>query len=212
MSLSNLSCSSRRGELRDAPTRYLRPRILVVDEVGYLAYGDDAANVLFHVVNERHIKKRARQRDGSDVFPSKAVWPHEALARNACAGARFRARQTASAPDRRSRVRADDEGAHQPDGAGISRNKEEIGPAGADHRRHDQPAGLIDQLDDAASCDATGLSPAWRAVRGTSATPPLGSEWSWSASRWVDVLVLDGAGGRRGASKGAKADGCPAAA
>jgi hypothetical protein len=30
-----------------------------VDEVGYLAYGDDAANVLFHVVNERHIKKRA---------------------------------------------------------------------------------------------------------------------------------------------------------
>ncbi|MFN7696425.1 MAG: hypothetical protein ACK5U8_00865, partial [Deltaproteobacteria bacterium] len=24
-----------------------------------LAYGDDAANVLFHVVNERHIKKRA---------------------------------------------------------------------------------------------------------------------------------------------------------
>jgi DNA replication protein DnaC len=57
--IDDLSCASRRGELRDALTRYLRPHVLVVDEVGYLAYGDDAANVLFHVVNERHIKKRA---------------------------------------------------------------------------------------------------------------------------------------------------------
>jgi hypothetical protein len=31
----------------------------VVDEVGYLAYGDDAANVLYHVVNDRHIRRRA---------------------------------------------------------------------------------------------------------------------------------------------------------
>ena len=30
-----------------------------LDEVGYLAYGDDAANVLYHVVNDRHIKRRA---------------------------------------------------------------------------------------------------------------------------------------------------------
>ena len=57
--IDDLSCASRRGELRDALMRYLRPHVLVVDEVGYLAYGDDAANVLFHVVNERHIKKRA---------------------------------------------------------------------------------------------------------------------------------------------------------
>jgi hypothetical protein len=28
------------------------------DEVGYLNYGPDAANVLFHVVNNRHLKKR----------------------------------------------------------------------------------------------------------------------------------------------------------
>ena len=26
--------------------------------MGYLAYGPDAANVLFHVVNDRHLKKR----------------------------------------------------------------------------------------------------------------------------------------------------------
>ncbi|NJL18453.1 MAG: ATP-binding protein [Nitrospira sp.] len=37
----------------------LKPHVLVVDEVGYLAYGDDAANVLYHVVNDRHIRRRA---------------------------------------------------------------------------------------------------------------------------------------------------------
>jgi DNA replication protein DnaC len=30
----------------------------LIDEVGYLTYGPDAANVLFHVVNDRHLKKR----------------------------------------------------------------------------------------------------------------------------------------------------------
>ncbi len=34
------------------------PHVLVVDEVGYLTYGPDAANVLFHVVNNRHLRKR----------------------------------------------------------------------------------------------------------------------------------------------------------
>jgi hypothetical protein len=37
----------------------VHPAILVVDEVGYLTYGTDAANVLFHVVNERHRRQRA---------------------------------------------------------------------------------------------------------------------------------------------------------
>ena len=32
--------------------------ITVVPEVGYLAYGPDAANLLFHVVSERHIRRR----------------------------------------------------------------------------------------------------------------------------------------------------------
>src|SRR4029453_14562342 len=30
-----------------------------VDEVGYLTYGTDAANMLFHVVNERHRRRRS---------------------------------------------------------------------------------------------------------------------------------------------------------
>ena len=33
--------------------------MLLVDEVGYLTYGTDAANMLFHVVNDRHRHRRA---------------------------------------------------------------------------------------------------------------------------------------------------------
>ena len=44
--------------MRDRLLGYLQPHVLVVDEVGYFTYGPDAANVLFHVVNDRHLKKR----------------------------------------------------------------------------------------------------------------------------------------------------------
>jgi DNA replication protein DnaC len=57
--IDDLSSASRDGLLRDSLGAYLRPHLLIVDEVGYLTYGSDAANVLFHVVNERHIRKRA---------------------------------------------------------------------------------------------------------------------------------------------------------
>ena len=30
----------------------------LIDEVGFLTYGPDAANVLFHVVNQRHLHRR----------------------------------------------------------------------------------------------------------------------------------------------------------
>ena len=30
----------------------------MIDEVGYLTYGPEAANVLYHVVNDRHFRKR----------------------------------------------------------------------------------------------------------------------------------------------------------
>src|ERR1700751_5721230 len=43
-----------RRRSRTIPT----PTFLVIDEVGYLTYGPDAANVVFHVVNDRHLKKR----------------------------------------------------------------------------------------------------------------------------------------------------------
>jgi DNA replication protein DnaC len=57
--IEELSLASREGRLREALGRYMKPHVLVVDEVGYLAYGDDAANVLYHVVNDRHIRGRS---------------------------------------------------------------------------------------------------------------------------------------------------------
>ncbi len=57
--IEELSVASRHGRLREAVAEYTHPHVLVIDEVGYLAYGDDAANVLYHVVNERHLKRRS---------------------------------------------------------------------------------------------------------------------------------------------------------
>jgi DNA replication protein DnaC len=57
--IDELSAASSDGKLRDALTRYVKPHVLVVDEVGYLPYADDAASVLYHVVNDRHIHHRA---------------------------------------------------------------------------------------------------------------------------------------------------------
>jgi DNA replication protein DnaC len=56
--IEELSRASSEGRLRDALAGYLQPHVLVIDEVGYLSYGPDAANVLFHVVNERHLRRR----------------------------------------------------------------------------------------------------------------------------------------------------------
>lgn len=57
--IDHLSAASREGRMRETIAEYVRPHVLIVDEVGYLAYGDDAANVLYHVVNDRHIRRRA---------------------------------------------------------------------------------------------------------------------------------------------------------
>ena len=56
--IEDLSNASRRGHLQESLATYTHPHVLVIDEVGYLTYGPDAANVLFHVVNNRHLKKR----------------------------------------------------------------------------------------------------------------------------------------------------------
>jgi len=57
--IDDLSAAFRAGRLTDALSTYTHPDVLVVDEVGYLTYGTDAANMLFHVVNDRHRRKRA---------------------------------------------------------------------------------------------------------------------------------------------------------
>ena len=48
-----------RASFAQALQAYTHPVVLVVDEVGYLTYGTDAANMLFHVVNERHRRRRS---------------------------------------------------------------------------------------------------------------------------------------------------------
>ena len=38
---------------------YTHPAVLVVNEIGYLTYGTDAGNMLFHVLNEQHRRRRS---------------------------------------------------------------------------------------------------------------------------------------------------------
>ena len=57
--IDNLSAAFREGRLGEALAAFTHPHVLVVDEVGYLTYGTDAANMLFHVVNDRHKHKRS---------------------------------------------------------------------------------------------------------------------------------------------------------
>ena len=57
--IDDLSAAFRDGRLAETLATYTHPDVLVVDEVGYLTYGNDAANMLFHVVNERHRRKRS---------------------------------------------------------------------------------------------------------------------------------------------------------
>jgi DNA replication protein DnaC len=57
--IDSLSAAFREGRLAETLATYTHPSLLVVDEVGYLTYGTDAANMLFHVVNDRHRRKRS---------------------------------------------------------------------------------------------------------------------------------------------------------
>lgn len=56
--IEELSNAGRKGQLQESLLAYTHPHVLCVDEVGYLSYGQDAANVLFHVVNDRHLRKK----------------------------------------------------------------------------------------------------------------------------------------------------------
>lgn len=56
--LGDLHSAAQRGELQEALEPYVSPSVLVVDELGYLAYGPDAANCLFQVVDHRYLRGR----------------------------------------------------------------------------------------------------------------------------------------------------------
>jgi DNA replication protein DnaC len=57
--IDELSLASRQGELSKLLPRYTHPEVLVVDEGGHLSYGTDAANMLFQVVDEYHLRGRS---------------------------------------------------------------------------------------------------------------------------------------------------------
>lgn len=56
--IETISGAVRRGELAKVLAHYTHPSGLVIDEVGYLTVGGDAANLMFQVVNERYLHRR----------------------------------------------------------------------------------------------------------------------------------------------------------
>lgn len=56
--IDELSAAAREGRLGEGLLPYVQPHVLVIDEVGYLTYSADAANVLFQVVDHRYLHKK----------------------------------------------------------------------------------------------------------------------------------------------------------
>lgn len=56
--LNELHVAARDGDVEAALATFVAPDVLVIDELGYLSYGPDAANSLFQVVDRRYLKKR----------------------------------------------------------------------------------------------------------------------------------------------------------
>lgn len=56
--LNELHVAARDGDVEQALVAFLAPDVLVIDELGYLSYGPDAANSLFQVVDRRYLKKK----------------------------------------------------------------------------------------------------------------------------------------------------------
>lgn len=56
--IEELSVAAEAGRLQDALKQYVAPDVLVIDEVGYLSLRNNAANVLYHVVNRRYLKRK----------------------------------------------------------------------------------------------------------------------------------------------------------
>jgi DNA replication protein DnaC len=52
--VNNLSSAAQTGTLQRALKQYLRPRVLIVDEVGYLAIDQRGADLLFQVISQRY--------------------------------------------------------------------------------------------------------------------------------------------------------------
>lgn len=56
--LNELHLAARDGRLEEALVDFVAADVLVIDELGYLAYAEDAANCLFQVVDRRYLKRK----------------------------------------------------------------------------------------------------------------------------------------------------------
>jgi DNA replication protein DnaC len=56
--IDELGKASREGRLREATASWVEPHVLAMDEVGYLHHAEDAANVLFGVVDQRYLARK----------------------------------------------------------------------------------------------------------------------------------------------------------
>jgi DNA replication protein DnaC len=56
--IDELCAAARAGRLREATAEYVEPDVIVIDEIGYLHHANDAANVLYGVVDQRCTKRK----------------------------------------------------------------------------------------------------------------------------------------------------------
>jgi DNA replication protein DnaC len=54
--IGDLARAREKGQWQERLALYLDPDVLVIDEVGYLSYGPEAANVLFPVIDKRYLR------------------------------------------------------------------------------------------------------------------------------------------------------------
>jgi len=54
--INRLTAARKHGYWEGALTDYLAPHVLIIDEVGYLGYGPEAASVLFPVIDKRYLR------------------------------------------------------------------------------------------------------------------------------------------------------------
>jgi hypothetical protein len=96
--IEDLSVASRDNQLADALVRYVSPHVLIIDEVGYLTYSHDAANVLYHVATQRRQAHRWSSRR-TNILTAGASPPRR---RRRCCHRRPRARARSPVATRRT--------------------------------------------------------------------------------------------------------------
>lgn len=78
--LNDLAAQDGRSALKRRIARFVRPALLAVDEVGYLSYGTQHADLMFDIVNRRASAERSTVvttnkpfKEWEDVFPNSAA-------------------------------------------------------------------------------------------------------------------------------------------